>query len=113
MYSNVKSESINFYTKIKSWSHIFPSIFNSSHLNLQYNIDFNSSNYFQVISFHPIVAMQHDDEIAICQEFGNGLTSLDVARLRLDATPMFEHRSFISRTSATLCIYEAREDGYV
>ena len=53
--------------------------------------------------------MQHH-EIAIFQEFGNRLASLDVARVPLDATFLFEvHIQNISPTF----IYEAREAGYV
>ena len=65
-------------------------MFNSSPLNFQLNIDFDSSNNFQFISSYTLVDMQQDDEIAIFQKFVNRLTSLDVARLRLDATPIFE-----------------------
>ena len=54
--------------------------------------------------------MQHDDEIAIFQKFGNWLIFLDVARLRLDAIFIFEiHIQNISPTF----IYEAREAGYL
>ena len=96
---NVKSDSINVSTEINSSSPCFPSIFNSSPLNLKLDIDLNSSNNFQFTFSNLFVDMQHDDEIAIFQEFGNRLTSLDVARVLLDATSLFEvHIQNISPT---------------